>query len=235
MLKLSNVSAGYGAIVALKHMNLDVQSGEITCVLGPNGAGKSTTMKTVLGFLRPFKGTVELDNTNLEHFPTHQRIAKGLGWVPEGRHIFPRMSVMENLEMGAFCNEDRAQFAANLDRVVTLFPVLKERFKQAGGTLSGGEQQMLAIGRALMSSPRLLCMDEPSMGLAPIVVESVFDTIQEINRQGVTILLVEQNALMALSIAHRAYVLVAGEIVLQGTAAELQADESVKKAYLGIK
>ena len=235
LLELQNVQSFYGSIQALHGVSLDVNQHEIVTLIGANGAGKSTTLRTISGLLRPRSGQVIFEGKSIHGRPPHEIVSLGICQVPEGRRIFPRMTVKENLEMGAFARTDKSGIAADMDRVLTLFPRLKERLTQRGGTLSGGEQQMLAIGRALMSSPRILLLDEPSMGLAPILVETIFDTLREINRQGGTILLVEQNALMALEIAHRGYVLESGRVVLHGSAAELRNNEAVQRSYLGIE
>ncbi|OLB05368.1 MAG: ABC transporter ATP-binding protein [Candidatus Rokubacteria bacterium 13_2_20CM_69_15_1] len=232
MLQVDALDVSYGKIRALKGVGLEVARGEIVAVLGNNGAGKTTTLKTISGLLRPTRGTISLDSEPLVGVPPHAIVLKGIAHVPEGRRIFNRLTVRENLMMGAYPRRD-AGIAADLDRVFALFPRLQERIAQVAGTLSGGEQQMLAIGRALMLSPRLLLLDEPSMGLAPVLVEQIFDTVADINRQGTTILLVEQNAAMALSIAHRGYVLETGSIALAGTAAELADNAEVRRAYLG--
>ncbi len=235
LLELQNVHAYYGNIHALKGISLEVEEGEIVTLIGANGAGKTTTLRVITMLLPPREGTVRLNGEDLSRYRTHEIVLKGISMVPEGRGVFARLSVQENLELGAYTRQDKAAIAEDLERVFTLFPRLKERRSQAAGTLSGGEQQMLAIGRALMSRPRILLLDEPSMGLAPILVESIFDIIQEINKQGTTILLVEQNALMALQIAHRGYVLRTGEIVLADTAANLRNNEMVQKTYLGME
>ena len=232
MLSVDGLEVAYGEIRALKGVALEVGRGEIVALLGNNGAGKTTTLKTISGLLRPTRGAVMLDGEPLVGVPPHDIVSKGIAHVPDGRRIFNRLTVRENLMMGAYLRRD-AGIAGDLDRVLALFPRLKERAVQVAGTLSGGEQQMLAIGRALMLSPRLLLLDEPSMGLAPVLVEQIFDTIADINRQGTTILLVEQNAAMALSIAHRGYVLETGTIALTGTAAELSDNAEVRRAYLG--
>jgi branched-chain amino acid transport system ATP-binding protein len=232
MLGVDALEVAYGEIRALKGVALEVGRGEIVALLGNNGAGKTTTLKTISGLLRPTRGAVMLDGKPLIGVPPHDIVSKGIAHVPEGRRIFNRLTVRENLMMGAYLRRD-AGIADDLDRVFALFPRLEERVGQVAGTLSGGEQQMLAIGRALMLSPRLLLLDEPSMGLAPVLVEQIFDTIAGINRQGTTILLVEQNAAMALSIAHRGYVLETGTIALTGTAAELSDNAEVRRAYLG--
>lgn len=233
MLELEDIHSFYGHIHALKGISLHVDRGEIVTLIGSNGAGKSTTIRTVSGLLHPRRGKVLLEGKRIDGLPAHQVAELGVGQAPEGRWIFPRLTVLENLEMGAFTRTDSDGIQQDLEYVFSLFPRLKERMHQQGGTLSGGEQQMLAIGRALMAHPRLLLLDEPSMGLAPMLVELIFQTIQDINAEGMTILLVEQNALMALQIAHRGYVLQTGEIVLKGQASDLQANEMVRKAYLG--
>ena len=233
LLALDDLHVYYGAIHALRGVSLQVEAGKIVTLIGANGAGKSTTLNTVSGLHRPRQGTVHLEDEDLTSVPPHEIVLRGVIQVPEGRRVFGRLTVLENLEMGAFTRTDRRDIEDGLERTFALFPRLKERRTQVAGTLSGGEQQMLAIGRALMARPRLLLMDEPSMGLAPILVEQIFEAIQDINRQGTTILLVEQNAYMALNIAHRGYVLQTGNIVLSGPAAELQANAEVKRAYLG--
>jgi branched-chain amino acid transport system ATP-binding protein len=234
MLKISNLHVSYGAIKALHGISLEINRGEIVALIGSNGAGKSTLLNTISGLLRPVNGTILFENIPLEKTPPNQIVGLGVCQVPEGRRIFYSMSVLENLEMGAHLPENKKNFKQNLERVYTLFPRLKEREKQAGGTLSGGEQQMLAIGRALMSNPKLLLLDEPSLGLAPVVVEDVYSVIQEINKQtGVTLFIVEQNAFQVLSIADRGYVLETGSIVLEQKAEELLDNEEIKKAYLG--
>ena len=232
MLVLDEVNTYYGQIHALQGVNLDVAEGEIVTLIGANGAGKTTTLKTVSGLLHPRRGTVRFEGTDVSKSPAHQLVRRGIGHAPEGRRIFGRMSVLENLMMGAF-TRDQTTIPPDLERVMTLFPRLRERTHQLGGTLSGGEQQMLAIARALMSRPRLLLLDEPSLGLSPILVQQIFAIIKEINGQGTTILLVEQNALQALSIAHRAYVLQTGRVVLTGPAKDVMSNETVRKAYLG--
>ncbi len=232
MLKVADLHVYYGEIHALKGISLDVAKGEIVALLGPNGAGKTTTVRTISGMLVPRSGTVQLEGEDLAGLPSHAIVYRGIAHSPEGRRIFNRLSVAENLEMGAYSRSD-ARIRDDLDRVFALFPRLKERQLQVAGTLSGGEQQMLAIGRALMANPRVLLLDEPSMGLAPVLVEQIFETIVDINRHGTTILLVEQNAAIALEVAHRGYVLETGTIVLAGTAAELTANETVRRAYLG--
>ena len=233
MLKLEGVDTYYGPSHILKNVSLEVNQGEIVTLLGANAAGKTTTMKTILGLVRPTKGAVSFADQRIDRTPTKEIVSRGLVLVPEARRVFPRMSVLENLQMGAYIRKDTAAIQADLDRVLTLFPRLKERATQLAGTLSGGEQQMLAIGRALMASPRLVCMDEPSMGLSPILVQTVFDTIQRIRDQGVTVFLVEQNAFMALNIADRGYVLQQGRIVLADTAKNLLTNDLVRRAYLG--
>ncbi len=234
MLELRDVHAYYGNIHALKGLTLKVEQGEIVTLIGANGAGKSTTIRTISGLLHPRRGQIMLEGEPIEQLLPHQIVQRGVAQAPEGRRIFPRLTVLENLEMGAYTRTDLAVVRADLDRVLQLFPRLKERSSQRGGTLSGGEQQMLAIGRALMARPRVLLLDEPSMGLAPTMVEVIFQTIQAINRQGTTILLVEQNALMALEVAHRGYVLQTGRPVLSDTAANLLQNTMVRKVYLGI-
>ena len=234
LLELENVHTYYGVIQALKGISLTVEEAEIVSLIGGNGAGKSTTLKAISGLIRPRKGTIRLAGEDLAQNKPHEIVSKGVVQVPEGRRVFALMSVAENLQMGAFALTDTQKNAENLERVYSLFPRLKERRKQLGGTLSGGEQQMLAMGRALMAEPKVLLLDEPSMGLAPVLVDSIFDTIQELNKEGTTILLVEQNARVALQIADRGYVLETGEIVLSGSAEELRTDETVQKAYLGI-
>jgi len=232
MLKVEALDVSYGEIRALKGVGLEVGQGEIVTILGNNGAGKTTTLKTISGLLHPTGGSITLESQSLVDVPPHAIVSKGVAHVPEGRRIFNRLTVRENLTMGAYLRSD-SRVAGDLERVFGLFPRLAERITQVAGTLSGGEQQMLAIGRALMANPRLLLLDEPSMGLAPVLVEQIFDTIIDINRQGMTILLVEQNASMALSIAHRGYVLETGSIALTGTAAELSDNADVRRAYLG--
>ena len=235
MLTVDNVHTYYGNIHALKGITLNIEKGEIVTLIGGNGAGKTTTLRTISGLLTPREGNVALNGESLFKYKAHEIVYKGISMVPEGRGIFARLSVTENLEMGAYSRTNTQDLTKNMDRVFTLFPRLKERRSQVAGTLSGGEQQMLATGRALMASPSLLLMDEPSMGLAPVLVELIFDTIQKINQEGTTILLVEQNALMALSIAHRGYVLQTGEIVIADTAENLKNNPTVQKAYLGME
>ncbi len=233
LLELVNLHVYYGNIHALKGISLQVEEGEIVALLGSNGAGKTTTLRTISGLLRPREGTVHLRGEPIGHLPPHDIVFRGIGHAPEGRRIFARLTVEENLMMGAYARTDAAGIRDDLERVFALFPRLRERIGQVAGTLSGGEQQMLAIGRALMARPRVLLLDEPSMGLAPVLVEQIFETVKGINAQGTTILLVEQNAYMALAIAQRGYVLRTGEIALSGPAAELQANEEVRRAYLG--
>ena len=235
MLTVNNIHSYYGNIHALKGISLTVEEGEIVTLIGANGAGKTTTLKAISGLVKPRTGNIILSGEDLEQYQAHEIVYKRVAMVPEGRGIFSRLTVSENLDMGAFSRKDKEGIEADLNRVFELFPRLKERRKQVAGTLSGGEQQMLATGRALMTHPTLLLMDEPSMGLAPVLVESVFDTIKRINREGTTVLLVEQNATMALSVANRGYVLQTGEIVLQDTADNLRENEMVQKAYLGIE
>jgi branched-chain amino acid transport system ATP-binding protein len=234
MLEVENIHVYYGNIHALRGVSLTVDEGEIVTLIGANGAGKSTTLFTISGLLRPREGSVHLEGEDLSIYPAHEVVGKGVCQVPEGRRIFTRLTVQENLEMGAFTRTDRAGIHEDMERVFNLFPRLRERRNQVGGTLSGGEQQMLATARALMSRPRLLLLDEPSMGLAPMLVESIFETVQEINREGTTVLLVEQNAQMALQVAHRGYVLETGEVALSDSAANLRQNEMVQKVYLGI-
>jgi branched-chain amino acid transport system ATP-binding protein len=233
LLQVDDLHVYYGQIHALKGVSLAVDQGEIVTLIGANGAGKSTTLKTISGLLRPHQGKMSLAGEDLGVLSPHVVVSKGVVHVPEGRRIFGRLTVAENLEMGAFTRTDREGIQDDLGRVFTLFPRLKERQAQVAGTLSGGEQQMLAIGRGLMTSPRVLLLDEPSMGLAPVLVDQIYESITDINRQGTTILLVEQNAFMALSVANRGYVLQTGEIALAGSARELEANEDVRKAYLG--
>jgi branched-chain amino acid transport system ATP-binding protein len=235
MLEVSNIHTYYGNIHALKGISLEVNEGEIVTLIGANGAGKTTTLRTISGLLKPREGHIKLNGEDLSSYKAHDIVFKGVTMVPEGRGVFAQLTVDENLEMGAFSRTDRAAITHDFERVFTLFPRLKERHRQVAGTLSGGEQQMLATGRALMARPKLILMDEPSMGLAPMLVEGIFDTIQSINKEGTTVLLVEQNALMALSIAHRGYVLQTGEIVLSDTAKNLADNKMVQKAYLGVE
>jgi len=234
-LELRNVHTFYGHIHAIKGVSLRVQPREIVTLIGANGAGKTTTLRTISGINPPRMGEVLLNGQRIDRVPAHRIVEMGVCQSPEGRRIFSRMSVQENLEMGAFARTDKIEIQRDLERTLELFPRLRERLKQRGGTLSGGEQQMLAMGRALMSRPKILLLDEPSMGLAPMLVETIFNTIVEINRQGVAVLLVEQNAMMALNVAHRGYVLETGQIVLEDDARALQRNEQVQKAYLGIE
>ncbi len=233
LLEVSDIHTYYDAIHALKGITISVDEGEIVTLIGANGAGKSTTLNTICGLYHPREGTIDLDGEPIHELPPHEIVERGLSQAPEGRQVFGRLTVTENLRMGAYTRTDKEGIQTDMERVFELFPRLKERSKQVAGTLSGGEQQMLAIGRALMASPRLLLLDEPSMGLAPLLVEAIFETIRTINAQGTTILLVEQNASIALSLAQRGYVLETGKIVLQDTAEALQANEMVRKAYLG--
>ena len=233
MLELKNLSSGYGAIEALKSIDLRIEAGEIVTLIGANGAGKSTTLRNITGLVPVTSGDILFEGRRLNDVPTHQIAAMGISMVPEGRAIFANLTVSENLDMGAYLQKDKARNAKELDRVFILFPRLKERLKQLGGTLSGGEQQMLAIGRALMARPRLLLLDEPSLGLAPLLVHTIFAAIDEINKEGTTILLVEQNANAALKHSHRAYVLETGTILMEGASGKLAADPRVKEAYLG--
>jgi branched-chain amino acid transport system ATP-binding protein len=233
MLKVKNLNVSYGAIHALHDISLEVNQGEIVSLIGANGAGKTTTLHTITGLLKADSGEVTLNDTNLLSVVPNNIVRHGMAHVAEGRQIFAQMTVSENLEMGAFIRNDKAQIQSDIEDIYKRFPRLKERYKQNAGTLSGGEQQMLAIGRALMSKPKILLMDEPSMGLSPLFVKNIFSIIQELNQSGMTILLVEQNAKMALSIAHRAYVIETGHVVLEGLAADMLSNDKVKKAYLG--
>jgi branched-chain amino acid transport system ATP-binding protein len=233
LLEFKHVDTYYGDLHVLKDVNYAIEEGEIIALLGGNACGKSTTMKTIMGVVRPARGQVIYQGQPIERLPTSERVRRGIAPVLEARRLFPRMTVYENLEMGAYLRKRGPEFEEDLERVYTLFPRVKERREQIAGTLSGGEQQMVAMGRALMARPKLLCMDEPSMGLSPLYVEQVFDIIQEINRQGTTIFMVEQNANMALSVAHRAYVLQTGQVVLSGTATELRQNPLIREAYLG--
>jgi len=235
LLEVDNVHTYYGHIHALKGVTLNVEQGEIVTLIGANGAGKSTTLKTISGVMRPREGQIRLNGRDLSGSPAHEIVAMGVVQVPEGRRVFGRLTVIENLEMGAYTQTDRQAVHEGIDRAFTLFPRLGERRHQVAGTLSGGEQQMLAIGRGLMATPKVLLMDEPSMGLAPVLVDSIFQTIQDLHAAGTTILLVEQNARMALQVADRGYVMQTGEIVLSGTADHLRTNEMVRKAYLGIE
>lgn len=232
MLKINNLAVSYGMIQAVHGVSFDVKPGEIVTLIGANGAGKTTILRTISGLIRPKSGQILFEDQDVTKTPPQKIVAAGLSQVPEGRHVFSGLSVMENLEMGAYLRKDDG-LKADYEQVFEKFPVLKERRNQDAATLSGGEQQMLAMGRALMSKPKLLLLDEPSMGLAPIFIKEIFSIIQEINAQGTTVLLIEQNAKMALSVAHRGYVLETGKIVLSGTGAELLDSEEVKKAYLG--
>jgi branched-chain amino acid transport system ATP-binding protein len=234
MLEVNDIHTYYGNIHALKGISLTVEQGEIVTLIGSNGAGKTTTLRSICGIQKPRQGNILLEGRDLSPYKPHEVVSKGVAMVPEGRGIFARLTVAENLDLGAYTRSDRAAVQKDLERVYGIFPRLKERERQVAGTLSGGEQQMLATGRALMTRPRLLLMDEPSMGLAPVLVEAIFNVIKAINQEGTTILLVEQNALMALSVAHRGYVLQNGEIVVSDTAANLRSNESVQKAYLGM-
>ncbi len=233
MLEVENIHTYYGQIHVLKDVSLSVEKGEVVTLIGANGAGKSTLLRTISGLLRPWLGSIRFDSEDLTRYLAHEIVLKGIVQVPEGRRVFGQLTVMENLEMGAFGCRDSKLARTNLERVFTLFPKLKTRGKQVAGTLSGGEQQMLAMGRALMANPRLLLLDEPSMGLAPVLVDGIFETIQQLNTDGTTILLVEQNARMALQIANHGYVLQSGSVVLRDTAGNLRANEMVRKAYLG--
>jgi branched-chain amino acid transport system ATP-binding protein len=235
LLELQDIHAYYGNIRALKGVSLSVGRGEVVTLIGSNGAGKTTTLRTVLGIVRPLRGTVSFGGRRIDRVPTHRIARLGIAQSPEGRRIFAPMTVLENLELGAFSRDDREGIAADLERVLALFPRLRDRLQQKGGTLSGGEQQMLAMGRALMARPDMLLLDEPSMGLSPILVETIFGIIRDINRLGTTILLVEQNARMALRVAHRGYVIQTGRIVLQDAASALLHSDVVRKAYLGEK
>jgi branched-chain amino acid transport system ATP-binding protein len=233
ILKLDDVHTYYGSIHALKGVSIDVRDGEIVTLLGANGAGKSTTLRSINGLNRPRQGTIQFQGRDITSVAAHQIVKRGIAQAPEGRRLFPRMTVTENLEMGAFQRSDRGEIRGDMDRVFDLFPRLQERRNQKAGTMSGGEQQMCAIGRALMARPKLLLLDEPSLGLAPIFVERIFEIIRQINEQGTSILLVEQNALMALDAADRGYVLETGRIVLADSAAALKTNEEVRKTYLG--
>ncbi len=233
MLELENIKAGYGAIEVLKGISLRVDEGEIVTLIGANGAGKTTTLMTICGLVKARAGTITFQGKNLLSYEPHEIVGLGLAQSPEGRKIFPRLTVLENLEMGSFTRKDPGGVAKDLEKVFELFPILAERRKQPGGTLSGGEQQMLAVGRAMMAKPRLLLLDEPSLGLAPLIVARIFEVIRSLNEQGVTILLVEQNARMALKTANRGYVLETGEITMSGPARTLLEDEAVRSAYLG--
>jgi branched-chain amino acid transport system ATP-binding protein len=233
LLEIENVHTYYGQIHALKGVSLTVDKGEIVTLIGANGAGKSTLLKSTSGLLRPRQGSIRLDGEELTQYPPHEIVTKGVVQVPEGRRVFGRLTVTENLEMGAFAISDQKLIKKNLEKVFNLFPRLRERYNQVAGTLSGGEQQMLATGRALMANPRVLLMDEPSMGLAPVLVDSIFETIRHLHAEGTTILLVEQNARMALQVAGRGYVLQSGTVLLSDTAENLRQNEMVREAYLG--
>ena len=233
MLEIKNLNVLFGVIHALKGISITVNEGEIVTLIGANGAGKTTTLRTISGLKKPTSGEILLEGEDIADVSAQNRVRLGISHVPEGRRVFPGMTVLENLEMGAYLRKDKAETAKDLEMVYELFPVLSDRQKQLAGTLSGGEQQMLAIGRALMSRPRILLLDEPSMGLAPLLVQEIFNIIKNVNEVGTTVLLVEQNAMMALQIAHRAYVMETGSIVLSGSGAELLRSEQVKKAYLG--
>jgi branched-chain amino acid transport system ATP-binding protein len=234
VLELRNIHSYYGNIHALKGVSIKVHRGEVVTLIGSNGAGKSTTLRTISGILRPRQGEVLLDGQRIDHIPAHKVVERGVSQAPEGRRVFPRLTVRDNLEMGAYSRNTKEGVAEDMERAFLLFPRLRERAAQKAGTLSGGEQQMLAIGRALMARPQVLLLDEPSMGLAPVLVEQIFEIIKDINKQGTTILLVEQNALMALGVAHRGYVLQTGQIVLEDSAEGLRENETVQKAYLGV-
>ncbi|SDB35854.1 amino acid/amide ABC transporter ATP-binding protein 2, HAAT family [Streptococcus henryi] len=233
MLEVKNLSVSYGAIEAVKDVSFEVNEGEVVTLIGANGAGKTSILRTISGLVRPSSGSISYLGNEIQKVPARKIVADGLAQVPEGRHVFPGLTVMENLEMGAFLNKNKEENKANLKKIFARFPRLEERKNQDAATLSGGEQQMLAMGRALMSKPKLLLLDEPSMGLAPIFIQEIFDIVQDIQKQGTTVLLIEQNANKALSIADRGYVLETGKIVLSGTGQELLASEEVRKAYLG--
>ena len=233
MLEVKNIQVAYGKIVAVKDVSVTVKQGEIVTLIGSNGAGKSTTLRTISGLIKPKSGEILFNGKRIDGLPGHEIVGMGICHSPEGRRIFPRMTVKENLELGAFLRNNKAEVAADMERVLDLFPRLKERIKQTAGTMSGGEQQMLAVSRALMGDPKLLLLDEPSMGLAPVLVELIFDTIVKIRKQGITILLIEQNATAALEVADRAYVLESGKVKMSGSAKELSSDDKVTKAYLG--
>ena len=233
MLDVKNIEVAYGKIVAVKDVSLTVNKGEIVTLIGSNGAGKSTTLRTISGLIKPRSGEILFEGNRIDGVPGHDIVGMGICHSPEGRRILPRMTVRENLELGAFLRNNKAEVAADFERVLTLFPRLKERVEQRAGTMSGGEQQMLAVSRALMGSPKLLLLDEPSMGLAPVLVEMIFETITKIREQGITILLIEQNANAALEVADRAYVLESGNVKMSGKATDLRKDDAVTKAYLG--
>jgi len=233
MLEVKNIQVAYGKIVAVKDVSVTVNQGEIVTLIGSNGAGKSTTLRTISGLIKPKSGEILFNGKRIDGVPGHEIVGMGICHSPEGRRIFPRMTVKENLELGAFLRNNKSEVAADMERVLDLFPRLKERIDQRAGTMSGGEQQMLAVSRALIGDPKLLLLDEPSMGLAPVLVELIFDTIVKIRQQGVTILLIEQNATAALEVADRAYVLESGKVKMSGSAKELSSDDKVTKAYLG--
>jgi branched-chain amino acid transport system ATP-binding protein len=233
MLEVKNIQVAYGKIIAVKDISVTVNEGEIVTLIGSNGAGKSTTLRAISGLIKPKSGEITFNGKRIDGMPGHEIVGMGICHSPEGRRIFPRMTVKENLELGAFLRNDKAAVNADMERVLDLFPRLKERIKQTAGTMSGGEQQMLAVSRALMGDPKLLLLDEPSMGLAPVLVELIFDTIVKIRKQGITILLIEQNATAALEVADRAYVLESGKVKMSGSAKELSSDDKVTKAYLG--
>ena len=235
MLRINNIDVYYGHIQVIRHVSVEVQEGEFVALIGANGAGKTTTMKTVSGLLRPLRGSIEFAGQSVHHLEPHEITSMGLVQIPEGRRIFPTLTVRENLEMGSYSKRAKRERTKTMGEVFDLFPVLRERWRQLAGTLSGGEQQMLAIGRALMTLPRLLMIDEPSLGLSPLMTENIFRTIHQINQAGTTILLVEQNVFASLSMAHRGYVLENGEVVLQGESSELKGNEGVRKAYLGLE
>ena len=233
LLEVKNIEVAYGKIIAVKDVSISVNKGEIVTLIGSNGAGKSTTLRTISGLMAPKSGEIHFNGQRIDGMPGHEVVGLGICHSPEGRRIFPRMTVLENLELGAFLRNDKAEIASDLERVLTLFPRLRERIGQRAGTLSGGEQQMLAVSRALMGKPTLLMLDEPSMGLAPVLVDMIFETISAIRDQGITILLIEQNASAALEIADRAYVLESGSVKMSGSAKDLRKDDQVTKAYLG--
>ena len=233
MLKLNDIHTYYGNIRAVRGISIEVNAGEKVCMIGANGAGKSTTLMTISGVNAPIEGSIEFEGEDITSTSAEQRVTFGISQVPEGRLIFPDMTVLENLELGAYIRKDTAEIRSDLDKIFGYFPVLGERRKQRGGSLSGGEQQMLAIGRSLMSNPRLLLLDEPSLGLAPLIVKQIFEIIEQINEEGTTILLVEQNAQLALNVTDRGYVMETGEITIDGTSSDLLADERVRQAYLG--
>ena len=234
LLEVNHISTNYGNICALRDISFTVKAGEIVCLIGANGAGKTTMLKTICGLLKPQSGEIKFEGQEISHLPAHEIVRKGIAMVPEGRQIFSRLTTLENIEMGAYSRNDKVEIQRDIQQMFTLFPRLQERRKQPAGTLSGGEQQMLAIARALMARPRLLLLDEPSMGLAPILLENIMQKIIEINKSGTTILLVEQNTLIALSVAQRGYVMQTGEICLQDSAQKLKKNDLVRKAYLGM-